>query len=258
LVTEQQRFEEVLRELGELLLALGDLSSRTVLIGGQVLALESRLRGGSGVIAVETDAGPVVDRGFSFEPDLLFDMDGGEFMDERLPQVLQARGYKRIHRQHRWSKELVGGPMHLDLFAPAHAEPAELPTPMTLVPDARVVLRGAHRVELTIGDTPLRIALPNAAGFLAMKVRAKQDQRPNETKDSFDIFAYVKLVGPVEVLASLAQAGAEGRMIRARLVDLFRDTSAPGVQDVVEYASSLEAQEQELLAQAAVDLFSDF
>lgn len=45
---ELQQFEAVLRELGELMLDLGDLSSRVVLIGGQVLALESRRRGGLG------------------------------------------------------------------------------------------------------------------------------------------------------------------------------------------------------------------
>ncbi|WP_275663159.1 hypothetical protein [Corallococcus macrosporus] len=40
-MTEEERFEEILRELGELLLDLGDLSWDVVLIGGQVLAVES-------------------------------------------------------------------------------------------------------------------------------------------------------------------------------------------------------------------------
>jgi hypothetical protein len=42
-MTELEQFEAVLRELAERLLDLGDLSSRVVLIGGQVVAMESRL-----------------------------------------------------------------------------------------------------------------------------------------------------------------------------------------------------------------------
>ncbi|NOK21730.1 hypothetical protein [Corallococcus carmarthensis] len=94
-MTDEERFDEILGELGELMLDLGDLSSRIMLIGGQVLALESRQRGGTGVIAIETDTGIVVERGFSFEPDLLFDLDGADFMAERLPEVLRQRAMRR-------------------------------------------------------------------------------------------------------------------------------------------------------------------
>ncbi|ADO67931.1 hypothetical protein [Stigmatella aurantiaca] len=52
-MTELEHFEAVLRELAELLLDLGDLASRVVLIGGQVLALESRLQGGTGTITLK-------------------------------------------------------------------------------------------------------------------------------------------------------------------------------------------------------------
>lgn len=102
-MTDEERFDEILGELRELLLDLGDLSFSVMLIGGQVLALESRLRGGSGVISVETDTGIGVERGFSFEPDLLFDLDGSEFMAGRLLEVLGERGFKRESRDFRLS-----------------------------------------------------------------------------------------------------------------------------------------------------------
>lgn len=257
-MTEDKKFEEILRELGELLLDLGDLSSKVVLIGGQVLALESIRRGGSGVISIKTDTGPEVDRGFSYEPDLLFDLDGSEFMAERLPEVLKQRDYVR-KRGFSWSKTLRGGDeMHLDLFAPADVEPSDLPTDMTPLPDARLAARRSQLLSLKFGDSPLRIHLPDAVGFLAMKVRAKLEQRPEKHKDSFDIFAYVKLLGSKAVLDSLAQAGQEGRELQGKLFRLFWNASAPGVRDVLEYAASLEEADRELLAQAAVDLFCEF
>jgi hypothetical protein len=129
---------------------------------------------------------------------------------------------------------------------------------MTLLPDARLVLRRPQRVELSIGDTPLRIAIPDAVGFLAMKTRAKLEQRPQLNKDSFDIFAYVKLVGPEVVLQALSQAGPEGWEIRKKLLGLFYARSSPGVQDVLAFANTLEPAQQELLAQSVVDLFADF
>jgi hypothetical protein len=254
---EVEQFEAVLRELGELMLDLGDIASSVVLIGGQVLALESRRRGHSGVIAVETEAGEEVTRGFTFEPDLLFDLDGTEFMAGRLPEILKARGYERT-RQFRWSKPLRGLSFHIDLFAPDEVDPDDLPTPMTLLPDARLVLRRPQRVTLNIGDTPLRIAIPDAVGFLAMKTRAKLQLRPQEHKDSFDIFAYVKLVGADAVLDALIQAVPEGGEIRRRLLRLFYARSSPGVQDVLTYASTLEPEQRELLAQSVVDLFAAF
>ena len=255
-MTEEERFEEILGELSELLLDLGDLSSCVLLIGGQVLALQSLQQGGTGVISIQTDTGTVVERGFSFEPDLLFDMDGTEFMAERLPEVLKERGYTRT-REFRWSKALPGGRMDIDLFAPTDIEATALPTPMTPLKDARLALRRKQPVTLTVGGKPLRILLPDAAGFLAMKERAKREQRPEKTKDSFDMFAYVKLVGPAAVRASLQQAGEEGRALRGRLLALFWNAAAPGVQDVIAYAASLDPEEQQLLAQAAVDLFAE-
>ncbi|WP_375755243.1 hypothetical protein [Corallococcus exercitus] len=254
-MTDEERFDEILGELGELMLDLGDLSSRVMLIGGQVLALESRQRGGTGVISIETDTGIVVERGFSYEPDLLFDLDGADFMAERLPDVLKQRGYART-REFRWSKTLPGGQMDVDLFRPEDVEPDELPTRMTPLPDARVALRRSHPVVLVEGKPP-RILLPDAVGFLTMKERAKREQRPDKTKDSFDMFAYVKLVGTQTVRASLQQAGEVGQALRDRLLSLFWNTEAPGPRDVIAYAASLEKEEQALLAQAAVDLFAE-
>jgi hypothetical protein len=254
---EQQQFEAILKELGELMLALGDLSQRIVLIGGQALALQSRAQGGTGLIAVETETGEVVQRGYTFEPDLLIDLEGAEFMAERLPDILRQRGYQRT-REFRWSKPLGTTTVHLDLFASPEIDPGSLPTSMTRLPDARLVLRRSERIELTVGDTWLRIAIPDAVGFLTMKVRAKLEQRPKESKDSFDIFTYVKLVGPRKVSESLQQAGPEGQELKKKLLALFWTDSSPGVLDVVAYASTLESEQKELLVRSVVDLFAEF
>ncbi|QDE72222.1 hypothetical protein BHS05_00460 [Myxococcus xanthus] len=128
---------------------------------------------------------------------------------------------------------------------------------MTPLPDARLALRGSQPVFLPMGETSLRIRLPDAVGFLSMKVRAKLEQRPTETKDCFDIFAYVKLVGLDDVRASLKQAGEEGQALRAKLQRLFWSTDAAGVLDIIAYAEGLEEVDRALLAQAAVDLFAD-
>jgi hypothetical protein len=255
-MTEEERFDEILQELSDLMLDLGALSSKVMLIGGQVLALESRQQGGTGVIAIETDTGTVVERGFSYEPDLLFDIDGSDFLAERIPDVLRQRGYTRT-RHFRWSRSLPGGQMDIDLFAPKDIDPQDLPTAMTPLPDARLALQHGHPASIRIAGRSLRILLPDAAGFLSMKERAKREQRPDKTKDCFDMFAYVKLVGSDTVRASLQQAGDAGTALRDRLRLLFWDTDSPGPRDVIAYAASLPPDEQALLAQAAVDLFAD-
>jgi hypothetical protein len=254
---EQQQFEVVLKELGELMLDLGDLSQRIVLIGGQALALQAQAQRGTGLIAVETETGEVVERGYTFEPDLLIDLEGAEFTAERLPDILRQRGYQR-YRDFRWSKPLGTTTVFLDLFAPPELEPDALPTAMTRLPDARLVLKRAQHIELIVGETRLRIAIPDAVGFLTMKVRAKLEQRPNERKDSFDIFTYVRLVGPQKVSESLQKAGPEGQELRNKLLALFWNESSPGVLDVVAYASTFEPEQKELLVRSVVDLFAEF
>jgi hypothetical protein len=252
---EQQQFEAILKELGELMLALGDLSQRIVLIGGQVIALQSQIHRGTGLIGVETETGEVVQRGYTFEPDLLFDLEDAEFMAERLPDILRQRGYQRS-RDFRWSKPLDTTTIHLDLFASPEVDNDTLPVSMTRLPDARLVLRRTQRIELTVGNTPLRIAIPDAVGFLTMKVTAKEKRKG--PKDSFDIFTYVKMVGPRKVSESLQKAGPEGQELKKKLLALFWDDSAPGVQDVVAYASTLEPEQKELLVRSVVDLFTEF
>ncbi|WP_408888510.1 hypothetical protein ACJ2CR_27240 [Myxococcus faecalis] len=257
-MTDEERFDEILGELRELLLDLGALSTPVMLIGGQVLALESKRRGGSGVIAVETDTGVAVERGFSFEPDLLFDMDGSEFMAGRLPEVFSGRGFSRRSKGYRWSKDLPSGQrMDLDLFAPGDVEVDALPTQMTPLLDSRVALRRSQQVSLTVGGKSLAILLPDAVGFLTMKERAKREHRPEKSKDSFDMFVYVKLVGAQSTREALDSAGDEGERLRARLKTLFWSRDAAGVQDVLTYASQHSSDEQELLAQAVVDLFDE-
>ena len=174
----------MLRELAELILDLGDLGRSVVLIGGQVLALHSRAAGGTGSVDVRTDTGITVERGFSMEPDLLFDFDEDTFTAERLTEVLHLRGYLRA-RDFRWAKALAGDPgftMQLDLFAPSEVPTEVLPTPMTPLPDGYLALRRKVPVELLLDEVTLRIHVPDPVAFLSLKVRAKREQRPDAHK----------------------------------------------------------------------------
>lgn len=258
-VTEREQFEAVLRELAELLLDLGDLQSRVVLIGGQVLAVESRVRGGDGVINVRTETGIDVLRGFSMEPDLLFDIDEETFESERLPEVLKLRGYERM-RDFRWGKPLpegnAGQRVEIDLFRRPDVDESVLPTAMTEVPDAPLVLRQHARIELTVAGLKVAIKVPAPVAFLQLKIRAKTEQRPGETKDSFDIYAYVKMIGTKAVEASLDKV-SEGPMIRDQLRKLFWDKTSPGVRDVLAYAGDLDPDERALLAEDVVNVIHD-
>ncbi len=128
---------------------------------------------------------------------------------------------------------------------------------MTPLRDSRLVLHRRQPFQLKVGGTVLSLALPSIAGFIAMKLRAKLELRPEVTKDSFDLVAYVSMIGAVEVVKALS-ADREGRRLQAQLVDLFRSKDAPGVVDVLAYAGALEPMEQELLAAAVVELFSEF
>jgi len=128
-MTDVERFETVLRELGALWLRLGDLAEHLMVIGGQVIALESRSRGGDGVIEVETSVGPKVIRGYSFDLDLLYDGEGG-WMSERLPEVLRSCGFERS-TSFRWTKSVGTERVDIDLLVAPNAEEADLPTPMT-------------------------------------------------------------------------------------------------------------------------------
>lgn len=259
-MTDEERFEAVLHELGCLLSQLGDLSGRAVLIGGQVLAVEALRRTGSAGLEVRTETDVVITRGFTFEPDVLFALEEDDFQSERLVEVLHARGYTR-RRSYRWERllEIRGQTVtvSLDLFAPPGVPPQSLPTAMTPLPDAEFVMTRVRRIEVNVNGAPLGLAIPDPAAFLAMKVRAKVEQRPTQAKDSFDIYAYVNLLGPRVVLESLAQAGEVGRNLRRSLSTLFHYRDSPGVDDVVQFAPGLSKEEEMLLRQGVVDLFSE-
>jgi hypothetical protein len=255
-VTEAERFDLILDELRQILLDLGDLSAHVVLVGGQVLALEDLAEGGSGIIHVETATGVVIERGFSMEPDLLFDTesDSAQMFGERLPLVLRARGFVPT-RGFRWSKDVAGEPMHVDLFCTPDTE-AEAPTSMTPLPSADLALARAHPITVNVLDRDLTISVPDAAGFLAMKLEAKLRLRPDLKKDSFDLFTYVKRNTVAVVAQSLARRTVPGPKIAGELRRLFADESAPGTRDLLGYAPTLGEMDRQLLVREAIDLFN--
>lgn len=259
-MTDDELFSAVLRELAELLGRLGPLGARTVLIGGQVLAIEGLRRTGSGIIRAETETGITVERGFSLEPDLLVDLDADRFAADQLPEILRHCGYKRV-RDFRWAKPLPDGAgeqqVILDLFRSPDIDVENVATSMTELPDAELVLRRSVPVEVELGSARLQIRIPDALSFLKMKVRAKREQRPKETKDSFDVYAYVQLQGAASVSAELSKAGADGSALLQELKALFWDVTSPGVRDVIASATTLAPHERALLAQGVVDLFAD-
>ncbi len=256
-MTEAERFDLILDELRQILLDLGDLSAHVVLVGGQVLALEDLAEGGSGIIQVETATGVVVARGFSMEPDLLFDTesDSAQVFGEHLPQVLRARGFVPT-RGFRWSKDLAGEPMHVDLFCAPGTE-GEAPMSMTPLPGADLALARAHSITVSVLDHDLTISVPDAAGFLAMKLEAKLRLRPDLAKDSFDLFTYVKRNTVAVVAQSLARRTVPGTKIAGELRRLFADESAPGVRDLLGYAPTLGEMDRQLLIREAIDLFTE-
>jgi len=71
-MTDRERFEIILEELGALLSPLG-WSCDVVLIGAQALAVEQVAAGEDSVLQVETDTGQRLVRGYSLDLDLLLD-----------------------------------------------------------------------------------------------------------------------------------------------------------------------------------------
>lgn len=69
-MTEAERFEVIIGELGLLLTRLEGLCE-VVLIGGQALAVEQVAAGDDPLLQVETDTGQRIPRGYSLDPDLL-------------------------------------------------------------------------------------------------------------------------------------------------------------------------------------------
>ena len=97
-MTDRERFEVILEELGALLSPLG-WSCDVVLIGAQALAAEQVAAGEDSLLQVETDTGQRLVRGYSLDPDLLLDpADPGESPRwDEIPEVLrfQAPGLAR-------------------------------------------------------------------------------------------------------------------------------------------------------------------
>lgn len=87
-------------------------------------------------------------------------------------------------------------------------------------------------------------------------VRAKREQRPAVTKDCFDLFVFVKLMGVAVVNAALDRAPQRSAPLREQLAQLFWDFESPGVCDVVQESGLSEPTDRELLAREVVDLFA--
>jgi hypothetical protein len=252
-MNDDERFERVLTELGRLLGAMGDLARHVVLIGGQVPSLLARQRQGRGPLQVRTQTGVTITRPFSLEPDLLFDVANSGFLADRLPEVLRAQGFERTDRSYRWRKIVDGLSVEIDLFAPPDTEP---PTPMTRLSSADLVLCRPDRLRLATAEGSFEIAVPSAAAYLATKLEARtlRSNPRDRWKDSFDLYAYVWLVGTQGIDQALDRL-REGRDLREALVKLFGTPKSEGTLEVVEFAGSLSSEEGELLARAVADLF---
>lgn len=249
-MTDQERFDRVLLELGDLLVALRaiGLGDDAVLIGAQVVAIEQLARKQTPFL-FQTAHGLEISRGFSFEPDLVIDSENEQAL-EQLPEVLKQQGFERTGRSATWAKRLDDGfTLELDLFRTA--EDIHPPTVMTLV-------KGAPRFQVRVvrvSGTDFR--LPRPYTWLSMKLEAKLRLRPEHTKDSLDLYAYAEVVGADEINQSLAQAGPDGARVRRELHLLFGEVTAPGVRDVLDAAAAhASAEERALLAQGIVDAFA--
>ena len=254
-MNESERFECILDELRTLLRDFQIIGVGVVLVGGQVLALESRAKGGDGVIEVRTPTGVAVRRGYSMEPDLLFDVEEAGARSDAILDILRQRDFSRV-RNYQWCKELgEAGEMLLDLFVSPDADDAYNPGGFTPLPGAELALARATPLEVSIPSGDLIVQVPDPVGFLAMKLEAKLRLRPNEAKDSFDIYAYVVIKGVAEVSAALNESGNARDSIVANLRDLFGEIHSPGVRDVVSYAGALAEDDAALLERAVVDLF---
>jgi hypothetical protein len=250
------RFEAVLDELRRVLIELQGIGVGAVLIGGQVLALESRAAGGSGTIQVRTTTGVQIDRGYSMEPDLLLDVDDVAPRADAIPDVLRRCGFGRL-RGYRWRKTTGRGEVLLDLFVAPDTDATHVPGDYTRLPGGELALARPQVLRLRVPSGMLEVLVPDPVGFLATKVEAKRHLRPSQTKDSFDLYAYVAMRGVATVAEALRRDDREGPRIEAQLRALFGGTEAEGVRDVLAYAGSLGEEERTLLARAVVDLFDD-
>jgi hypothetical protein len=256
LLNDAAQFELVLEELRCLLFDFTVIGVTTMLVGGQVLAVEGKAAGGDGIIEVRTPTDIVIRRGFSMEPDLLFDVDESAPRVDAVVDVLKTRGFKRV-QNHRWAKTTPTGHVFLDLFMAPDADEANDPASFTRLPMGNLALLRPRALQVRLNSGVLDVFVPDVVGFLAMKLEAKLRLRPTATKDAFDMYAYVAMKVVTVVNDGLKRDPAEGPRIVKHLQTLFGDMHAPGVLDVLTYAGSLVADERALVARAIVDLFTD-
>ena len=259
-MTDEERFDVVLEELRGLMTALGDFAGSVVLIGGQVVALQQKQRVGNGSIDIQTSVGVVVSRGFSLDSDLLLAFDGTahEQRGEEFPAILRSRGFTRSNPDTRWLKTVGDVAVPIDLFVTPDLALDAYPTRATVLYDGDLAASRPTRLEVPLRAGMLEIQVPNPLGYLALKVDAKLRRRPAQTKDSFDLFAFVQTMGADVAGGALRDSRAHGPRVADELKQLFCSPSAAGVQDVVTYSrTSLGPAERALLEQAAVDLFAE-
>ena len=253
-MTDRERFEIILEELGALLSPLG-WSCDVVLIGAQALAAEQVAAGEDSVLQVETDTGQRLVRGYSLDPDLLLDpADPGESPRwDEIPEVLRSCGFHRGGRDFQWEKQVGDVYVRLDLFRPQGSpEPA---TQMTELPRGDQVLARAIDLRFRIGTRDVKLKTPSPVDFVLMKLDAMRIRRPVSPKDAFDLYAYVRKKTPAVVAEAIASAPERGEAL-ARLQEVFADEHGAGVRDVLAFAGSLEGIERELVAKDVVRTFA--
>lgn len=242
---ESAQFEAVLDELRVLVSGFQMIGVSVVLVGGQVLSLEARAAGGDGVIEVRTPTDLVVQRGYSMEPDLLFDIDEAAARADAVLDVLKDRGFKRV-MTHRWRKETATGEVLVDLFMSSDADEANNPAGFTRLPAGDLALARSRSLRINVSSGILDIAVPDPVGFIAMKLEAKLRLRPAATKDSFDLYAYVAVKGADVVRRALEAEKRDGPRLTRELALLFGDVDSQGVEDVLSYAGTLADDERAL------------
>ncbi len=254
-MTDRERFDVILEELGALLSRVGCLCD-VVLIGGQALAVEQVAAGEDPLLQVETDTGQRLVRGYSFDPDLLVDsVDPEESARwDELPEILRGFGYQRGRREFQWEKQIGEVYVRLDLFRPQGTPtPA---TPMTELPRGEQVLARASELRFRVGAREVRLKTPNPVDFVLMKVDAIRIRRPKNPKDAFDLYAYARKKTPVVVAEAIAAARERDEALQL-LQQLFADENAPGVLDVLSFAGSLEGIDRALVARDVVRTFAE-
>ncbi len=253
-MTEAERFSVILDELGALLVKLGYYSENIVLIGGQALAAEQVAAGEDPILQVQTDTGQTIDRGYSFDPDLLIEpLDPAESSQwDELPQLLRNAGYARTPRSFRWEKQVGEVYVRVDLFMPAgHPEP---PTMMTPLPRGDKVLSRSQSMWLSVGGKGFSLRTPSIIDFVLMKLDARGLRHKVNPKDAFDLYAYVRKKTPEEVGRAIAGAPERDEALR-RLKELFGLTDSVGVLEVLEFASTLDEGDRALVARDVVRTF---